>query len=338
VIAALVVLAALAAAGATAASFSRDWRLALLAHFRPHLAVACAVLVVAVLAADVRVGPKIAVAAMLAGAAAVHIREIRRTTVAGLPTGGDRRLRIAFANLLRQNQDAQSVIDWIRREKVDVFVAAETHDHWPQALAALADELPHVAGHRWGDVLVFSRYPIAGEPRHIFANVGYAVAVETEGITVVAVHTASPQMRALSLACDELLETIGRMVPTIPGPVVAVGDFNATPWSAQIVKLIADAGLTVGPGARLGTFPAVLGRWRIPAWLAIPIDLVLAGPGARVVERRHGPRIGSDHWPVVAEVTYETRCGVSPASKSAPVSATRAVNTGDDGPPMIHSA
>jgi endonuclease/exonuclease/phosphatase (EEP) superfamily protein YafD len=306
VIAALAVVAGLVAVMATAASFSRDWRWALLAHFRPHLAVTCGVLALLVTAVDLPLGPKIALLASLVAAAAVARAMSRTFTAAGVPTQGNKRLRIAFANLLRENRDAQRAIDWVRREKVDIFVAAETQDHWPEALAALTDELPHVAGHRWGDVLVFSRHPVVGEPQHVFANVGYAVAVEIEGITVVAVHTASPQMRALSLACDELLEKVGRLVPSIPGPIVAIGDFNATPWSAPIAKLIAETGLAYGPGARIGTFPAVLGGRPVPKWLALPIDLVLAGHGASVAERRHGPRLGSDHWPVIAEIQFSS--------------------------------
>ena len=61
---------------------------------------------------------------------------------------------------------------------------------------------------------------------------------------------------------------------------------------------------TLGPGARLGSFPAEWGGVKAPAWLGIPIDLVLAGGGARVAERRHGPRVGSDHWPVIAEIRF----------------------------------
>ncbi len=303
-IAGVVILAALGATALSAVSFARDWRWALLAHFRPHLGVLCAAIALAVLAADVSAGPKIALLALLVATAAVLVRDIRCATGAGAPVEGKARLRIAFANLLRENREAHRVIDWVRREKVDVFVAAETHGHWPPALAELTDELPHVAGHPWGDVLLFSRHPIVGEPRHLFADVGYAVAVEIEGITVLGMHTASPQMRAFSLACDDLLGTVGDLVRTTPGPIVAVGDFNATPWSVPVVTLIADTGLTFGPGARIGTYPAELGRWKVPSWLALPIDLVLAGHGAAVVARRHGPRIGSDHWPVIAEIQY----------------------------------
>ena len=83
-----------------------------------------------------------------------------------------------------------------------------------------------------------------------------------------------------------------------------VGDFNATPWSASVIRLAARTGLRYGPGARTGSFPAEFGARLWPTWIAIPIDLVLAGRGAAVVARRHGPLIGSDHWPVIAEIDY----------------------------------
>ena len=294
-------------ATATAASFSRDWRLALLAHFRPHLAVACGALVLAIAFVDLTAGPKLALLVLLIGAAAVHVREIRHAIPMRRPATGDRHLRIAAANLLRTNPETQRVIDWVRREQVDVFVAAEATRHWPAALAVLTDQWPYVAGHPSGDVLVFSRYPIAGEPRHFFPNVGYAVAVEIEGLTVIGVHTASPEEINHSRACDDLIAMVRDAVRGSAGPVVAIGDFNATPWSAPILDLIAGTGVAYGPGARLGSFPATLAGWTVPRWLALPIDHVLAGHGATVVERRHGPPIGSDHWPVVAEIQYSPR-------------------------------
>jgi endonuclease/exonuclease/phosphatase (EEP) superfamily protein YafD len=307
VIAGLAVLAVLVAAIATASSFSGNWRLALLAHFRPHLAITCAVLAVVVLAVDLPIGPMLALIVTMAGCAAVHWREVLRATPVAASGAGNERLRIAALNVLRSNDDHKSVIDWVRREKVDVFVAAEAVRGWMTALAALQDELPHVAGHPSGDVLIFSRHEMVGEPRHLFPNVGYAIAVEVAGITVVGVHTASPEDANHSRACDELIGQVSTFVREHSGPVVVVGDFNATPWSAPIVKLIAVTGLHFGPGARLGSFPAEWGGIKAPAWLGIPIDHVLAGHGARVAERRHGPRVGSDHWPVIAEIQYSRR-------------------------------
>jgi endonuclease/exonuclease/phosphatase (EEP) superfamily protein YafD len=305
--AAISVVAALSVAFATAASYSRDWRLALLSHFRLHLAAAAwfALLVTALVPLPAALKLFLLFAAF--GAALVNLGEIVLRTPRGDAPAGERGLRLAFANLLKTNQDAARLIEWVRRERVDVLVVAESVAAWPDHLAVLADELPFIVRTNLGDVAVYSRHAIAGEPRHIFPDIGHAVALEIEGITLVGVHTAAPEDEAHSKACNDLIDRVAGHVERVVGPVVVVGDFNATPWSAAVIRLIARTGLRYGPGARIGSFPAELWGRLYPKWIALPLDLVLAGGGAVVAERRHGPLIGSDHWPVIAEIRYSAR-------------------------------
>ena len=303
-IAALSAIAALAVAFVTAASYSRDWRLALIAHFRLHLAAAAWLALLATAMVDLPAGPKLVLLLAAFGAAVVNLGEMILKTPRGSAGVGDRRLRVAFANVLRHNPDAGRLVDWVRREKVDVLVVAESVASWPSRLAVLADELPFCVRTPVGDVAVYSRHEIVGEPHHIFPNIGHAVAVEVAGITLVGLHTAAPEDAAHSKACNELIDRASDHVGRVVGPVVVVGDFNAAPWSAAVIRLIARTGLRYGPGARIGSFPAELGGRLWPRWFGIPIDLVLAGGGAAVVQRRHGPLIGSDHWPVIAEIQY----------------------------------
>ena len=303
-IAALSAIAALAVGFATAASYSRDWRLALIAHLRLHLAAAAWLTLLVTALADLPAGPKLVLLLVAFGAAVVNLGEMILRTPRGSTAVGDRGLRVAFANVLRSNPDAGPLVDWVRREKVDVLVVAESVASWPSRLAVLADELPFSVLTTVGDVAVYSRHEIAGEPHHIFPNIGHAVAVEIAGLTLVGLHTAAPEDAAHSKACNELIDRTADRVARLAGPVVVVGDFNAAPWSAAVIRLIARTGLRYGPGARIGSFPAELGGRLFPRWIGIPIDLVLAGGGAAVVQRRHGPRIGSDHWPVIAEIQY----------------------------------
>ena len=303
-IAALSAIAALAVAFVTAASYSRDWRLALIAHFRLHLAAAAWLALLATAMVDLPAGPKLVLLLAAFGAAVVNLGEMILRTPRGSTTVGDRRLRVAFANVLRSNPDTGRLVDWVRREKVDVLVVAESEGSWPSRLAVLADELPFSVCTRLGDVAVYSRHEIVGDPHHIFPNIGHAVALEVAGITLVGLHTAAPVNATHSKACNELIDRAADHVERLAGPVVVVGDFNAAPWSAAMIRLIARTGLRYGPGARIRSFPALLGGRLFPRWIGIPIDLVLAGGGAAVVRRRHGPRIGSDHWPVIAEIQY----------------------------------
>lgn len=337
-IAALSALAALAVAFVTAASYSRDWRLALIAHFRLHLAVAAWLALLATAAVDLPPGPKLVLLFAAFGAALVNLGEMILRTPRGSAGACDRRLRLVFANVLKGNPDAARLVDWVRREEVDVLVVAKSVGSWPSRLAVLADALPFCVRTPIGDVAVYSRHEFAGEPHHIFPDVGHAVAVEVAGLTLVGLHTAAPEDAAHSKACNELIDRAAEYVETLAGPVVVVGDFNAAPWSAAVIRLIVRTGLRYGPGARIGSFPAELGGRLFPRWIGIPIDLVLAGGGAAVVQRRHGPLIGSDHWPLIAEIAYEARGGSRPDSRSAPVSASSALNVGDEGPASNHSA
>jgi endonuclease/exonuclease/phosphatase (EEP) superfamily protein YafD len=304
VIAGLSVIATFAVAAATAAAYARDWRLALFVHFRPHLAAASGAAALLVAIVDLPAGPKLFFFLVAIGAAAINLREILQAMPVPAPSTGDRRLRLAFSNLLRSNHDERRVVDWIRHEKVDVFVVAEALDSWPARLAALADELPVRVALPSSDVAIYARHPMVGEPLHIFASIGNAIAVEIEGLTVIGLHTASPMDAGHCVACSELLDLVGAHVEGLTGPVVVVGDFNTTPWSAVMRRLIARTGLAYGPGARIGTYPAEVGGRNIPTWLAIPIDIVLTRGGAAIAARRHGPRIGSDHWPVIAEIAF----------------------------------
>ena len=85
----------------------------------------------------------------------------------------------------------------------------------------------------------------------------------------------------------------------VSGRRVVAGDLNATPWSHPFRRLLADGRLhnsQRGYGLEL-TFPA-----HATPLLQVSIDHVLYSDGFRVVDRRLGPALGSDHFPVVVDL------------------------------------
>jgi endonuclease/exonuclease/phosphatase (EEP) superfamily protein YafD len=312
----LIVLATAGLVLATALAGHRDWRLALLGNFRAHLAAAS--LFVAALAAfaDI-VWPfdGLVIVLMLLCAAANIYEMLRATRPARVKVAGDgRAVRLVFANLLETNLATDRVIEWLARDRPDVFICAEAHRHWRRALTVLEEDYPHVAGSAQGDVMIFSRRPFEAEPIDLFVDIGHAVAVQVDGLTIVGLHTASPEDLRRSTALEELLDQAGTFLRGTTGPVVVTGDFNATPWTPPVRRLMAETGLRCAPGALAGTYPAALLGRMVPPWLAIPIDIVLAGGGAHAVSRRRGPSIGSDHWPVVVELVLADRGDVKPTT------------------------
>jgi endonuclease/exonuclease/phosphatase (EEP) superfamily protein YafD len=303
----LLVAATVGLVTATGLAFGRDWRLVILSNFRLHLIAVAAVFAAVALTANIdllmRGGVLVPLLFVIASNLILMLKSIRasRETVAGP------RLRIAFANLLASNLAHQRAIDWVRAEKPDVFIVAEAEGLWRPALAALNEQFPFSSPSQKGDVVVFSRLPFESEPVDLYPGIGHAVFVGIAGLTVVGVHTASPQTALYVRELERMLATMAARLADTAAPVVAIGDFNASPWTNAVRRFQASTGLRCGPGAWIGSYPAEIADRRIPTWLAIPIDIAMAGRGARVVRRRHGPRIGSDHWPILAEVVVAKR-------------------------------
>jgi endonuclease/exonuclease/phosphatase (EEP) superfamily protein YafD len=82
--------------------------------------------------------------------------------------------------------------------------------------------------------------------------------------------------------------TFAVLRPSGNAPALAIGDYNATPWSNA-------APILVQGGWRW--FGGVQPTWRNSAW-GIPIDAVWGHGPWQVVGHEVGPPIGSDHRPL----------------------------------------
>ncbi len=112
------------------------------------------------------------------------------------------------------------------------------------------------------------------------------------------VHAQRPRIGNHNERKDQFLR-LARQIKEQSLPVIVAGDFNTTPYSPIFRELVKITGLK---DSREG-----LG-WQ-PSWptyfppLWIPIDHVLVTPDIQVRKRRTGSYIGSDHYPVIAELS-----------------------------------
>lgn len=81
-------------------------------------------------------------------------------------------------------------------------------------------------------------------------------------------------------------------------PSVVAEDLNVTPCSPRFERLLRETGLTDTARGRglQGTWPVGL------PWMRIPIDHCLISESFRVVNRKVGPAVGSDHFPLLVDV------------------------------------
>lgn len=273
------------------------------AHFRPHLAAAAAVAIAGALlvfAGQRSLLPVSLAAFVFIINAAVILGESRFRAPAATTADSDT-WTVASINLNFLNREFDRVERWIRAEQPDVVVITEVDRPWLRTLEQLADLYPHRAVGRTNFVTMLSRrswssFEVAAGPR---VRQGILVArFQTEGkvLTVIGAHPASPVNPRWVPSRDAELAAIGRLAAAATGPVAALGDFNATPWSAPMRRLVRSSPLRYADLAAT-TWPTF-----IPRWLGIKIDHIMLGKGCTVAGFRVGPDIGSDHRPVLAVI------------------------------------
>ena len=89
------------------------------------------------------------------------------------------------------------------------------------------------------------------------------------------------------------------MRATITTPVIFAGDFNLTPWSYQLQRWLWASDLR-RHGGFLATWPTD-GQFRLPMPL-FQIDHVVTTPDIKTISMETGPRLGSDHLPVITRL------------------------------------
>jgi endonuclease/exonuclease/phosphatase (EEP) superfamily protein YafD len=248
-------------------------------------------------------------AAVLAAAVLVNVRDLLPYWLpppAVVAAIDHRPVRVLSLNVHRANRETTAAIDHIRARRPDVVAVLEVDDHWAEALTGLADVLPHrmivPRADNFG-IAVLSRWPLVDPQVAAFTATGYPSIVTTvrheQGdFRLIATHPFPPFDGP---ATAQLLDHLGGVADAATAttlPCIVAGDLNAAPWSRAFRRLVTDGGLrdtALGRGVR-GTYHAGLPAPRIP------IDHVLVPPGTVVVRRAVGPGVGSDHFPVEADV------------------------------------
>jgi len=282
---------------------SRWWLLDLLTHFRPVYGL---VLLGAAAFALAVARPR--VAAVLTAVLAVNTVPMVSAVpdTADGPTGVA--LRVLVSNVERTNTDHHALATLIVAERPDLVALVEVDRTWLEHLGPSLADLGHAADLPRSDcfgVALRSRWPLidvevvdAQERMSswIVATLAVEGAVPT---TVVVAHPHPPVTRARAAARDAQLAAMGRRLAATDGPRLLLGDLNATPWSTPMVRLLERTGLEVagGPFGPRGTWPS----W-LPV-LRLPIDHVLHDAQVRIVRHELGPDVGSDHRPVVVDLT-----------------------------------
>ena len=238
-------------------------------------------------------------------------------------------MRVMSANLLVVNQDTQGIIDEIVAARPDVVLLQEYTDHWHAAMKpALSGQYPFSSFVTQDDsfgVAVYSRTPFVGGGVDNRLPLGQSLVPQTRAVVrfagrdvaVYNVHLLPP--RRLDYTTESRLQ-FADLLKTLSEeklPYVVAGDWNFTgdaPQHRDLARAGArDAHDLAGRG-RGATWPVNSFFRYLPG---LRFDHVYLGPGMTAVRSEVGVGRGSDHRPVIADVTIDAP--PAPASAPAPV-------------------
>lgn len=223
-----------------------------------------------------------------------------------------RDLRLMVLNVRESNEGFEPVLVLLRRDKPDVVVLNEVDPAWLREIRGLEAgyEIYDTPAQGKFGVLLLSRIPIESTEVERFTgrwSPSIVARLEVDGrlATLIATHPPAPMDSKTWENRNEHLKDLERYVGEVDGPVLVAGDLNTTMWSPHLDNVFDNTRLVdtrEGYGV-LPTYPA--SRWGLdfPWVLQVPLDHVLASEEWSVLGCKTGPNVGSDHLPLIVDLT-----------------------------------
>lgn len=288
-------------------------RLDILAHFAPFwllgALMACAYAVIAERSLRVIFGA-LGAAGLLACASLMLPEYLR--PIPHAPADAPNQLKVIQLNAWRNNVDIDGTARWLAAQKADVIIMEEAEP--PLIKAVEATTGLYLTCPRCGISIYTRAKPLKGpklppELRAVNWRVRPPIALASipmagRTITLVGTHTVWPTDPTWQRGQGMFL---ARMLDTLPRETtILAGDFNSTPWSHGRRAEDEQFGMTRVTRA-LYSWPArsVLRPEQALPVPILPIDHIYAGSAFKVVSVKRGPRLGSDHYPVVAVLSLQ---------------------------------
>lgn len=216
-------------------------------------------------------------------------------------------IRALSLNVNSTHGDIASTMDVIREVAPDLIVMAEVNGRWSEQLESIEDSYPTAVIYPREDnfgIAVLSKLELTEtevlylEPAEV-PTITATVKAGDRKFFLIATHPLPPGSAHYSEARNEQLNGLASISATSEFPVLLLGDLNVTPWSPHFQDLLRNGSLNDSMRGH-GIQPS----W--PTWMPIffvPIDHCLHGDGIRILNRRLGSYVKSDHLPVIVDLS-----------------------------------
>jgi endonuclease/exonuclease/phosphatase (EEP) superfamily protein YafD len=217
-------------------------------------------------------------------------------------------IRVMSFNLLSTNDQYGDVVDYIRETDPDVVFLHEASLPWETAMESSG--LGYEVARSRSEDLIFGTLVLTKTSSGVL-TFGFAetapraveVTMLVEGwevpVTILASHPLAPTDAERASLRDAQLQFAANWASDQSGPYMVVGDLNATPWSWPFRNLLATGNLQNSQNG-FGVQPSFAASSN--PLFRVPIDHLLHSDALLVRQRRLGPTLGSDHFPLLVDL------------------------------------
>lgn len=219
-------------------------------------------------------------------------------------------LRLVSANLLFETLDFERTLQGLAALEADMLVLYEVTPDMRRHLRRLEATHPHAldtcAPESLYGILILSRFPLTqrssgvGEdptPRHLAAD----LRIGADTISLVAIHPTNPLRFSRAHRIPAEFDAVAELCRAAQGDLIVTGDCNAAGWSSYLRALETAAGLD-NDGKMRPSWPV----W-LPPLVRLPLDHVWVRGRVALLQADLGPKFGSDHLPLVAELGWRDK-------------------------------
>ena len=218
-------------------------------------------------------------------------------------------LSLLEINLWRVHPRKSLVRDYLATNETDILVLVEMTPQWEKELATIKKRYPYgltVSRQDNFGLALWSRLPMTECKKHSFDKedrpaISGLTQVRGKDIHIIVAHPPPPKHPRYFRLRNDYFQRLGKLRQKELRTIV-IGDLNTPSWSYYFQKLckkmkLRDSRQGFGIHA---TWPTVF------PLLLTPLDHCLLSDGLEVVNRKLGPNLWSDHYPLALQLSVSS--------------------------------
>jgi endonuclease/exonuclease/phosphatase (EEP) superfamily protein YafD len=218
-------------------------------------------------------------------------------------------LRVMLSNVLTSNERYNDFLKYVAEEDPSVLVLMEINDTWQKQLEPVRKRLPYFLEIPDSDnfgIALYSKFPLSNalgqywaEERYAPASITANITVDGKPLTLIATHPLPPLKPDYFNQRNAHMVEMADFVTKQKNPAIVLGDLNMSLWSPNFRRFLKSTQMRSNRQG-FGIQPS----WPVDIpLLRIPIDHCLVSSRIAVKTSHIGKDIGSDHYPVVVDLS-----------------------------------